>query len=184
MAGQHPDVFEALKSAYLEWYEDIADDHGLEPIPLTLGHPEENPVHLQPHHAIASGKVEFWGNRGLTGERRGTHPRGVDSDWSGNWTTLEDQLSWKVRFIKPGPYKFGVIARDSAASDPVSLRISVDGESVNQQLTTSDLNRKWNYFELGEVMVKTTASTEIALSLTQPLVNNGLEIKELIIEAL
>ena len=184
LANQYPDVLEALTSAYMQWYQDIADDHGLEPVTITLGHSQENPVHLQPHHALASGKVEFWGNRGLTGERRGTHPRGVDSDWSGNWSTMEDQLTWKARFINPGEYKFGVIARDSATSNPVSLRISVDGKSVNQQIATSDLDEKWNYFELGEVMITATESTKIVLSLSQPLTNNGLEIKELMIEAL
>jgi hypothetical protein len=180
----HPEVFEALKSAYLEWYEDIADDHGLEPMTLTLGHPEENPVHLQPHHATAIGAVEFWGNRGLTGERRGTHPRGVDSDWSGNWSTAEDQLIWTAKFVNPGQYKFGVVARDSVASDPVALSISVGGKTMNQQIATSELDKKWRYLELGTVMITSKGGIEITLSLDQALKNNGLEIKELVVESL
>ncbi len=184
LAGQHPEVLKALKSAYLEWYQDIADDHGLRPTTLTIGHKQENPVHLQPHHAEASGAVEFWGNRGLTGERRGTHPRGVDSDWSGNWKSPEDQLTWKVSFVNPGEYQFSVVARDSAARGPIRLSVSVGGQSENKQIASSDLGKDWNYFELGKLSITSNQSTEISLSLSEPIENNRLEIKELVIESL
>ena len=109
-AANQPEIFEQLKAAYLEWYQDISDDRGLTPINITVGHPQENPVYLQPHHATASGHVKFWGNRGLTGQRRGTHPNGVDSDWTGEWQSESDALEWEVNMVQSGDYSFQVMA--------------------------------------------------------------------------
>ena len=184
LAQQHPEVLAALNEAYLEWYDDIANDHELESITITLGYPQENPVHLQPHHAVAGGKVEFWGNRGLTGERRGTHPRGVDSDWSGNWRNPEDQLVWHARFISPGKYQLGVVARDSLPTNPVLLNVSIDEHKLEKRIEVTELTNNWSFILLGELQVTHDKPTDISLSLAVPLANNGLEIKELVVEVL
>ena len=102
----HPELLEDLHSSYLAWYQDVADDHQLQPIEISIGHQQENPVYLQPHHGKARGNVKFWGNRGLTGERKGTHPRGVDSDWTAGWAEAGDAISWEVELIRSGDYPF------------------------------------------------------------------------------
>ncbi len=178
LADQQPGVFQELKEAYLTWYQDIADDHDLQPIPISIGHPEENPVYLQPHHATASGKVKFWGQRGLIGERFGTHPRGVDSDWTGEWQAKGDALEWQISLVSEGEYSFSVIARDTTNQKVDNLMLLINDQPVLEPLLL-ELNGEWQEFPLGSQSMK-RGITNIKLILSED-IDSNLEIKELII---
>ena len=148
LAAQQPQIFSHLKSSYLEWYQDISDDRDLTPIDITIGHSQENPVYLQPHHAIATGNVKFWGNRGLIGERRGTHPRGVDSDWTGEWQTKADAMEWKVNIIDQGNYNFKIVARDTTSQTVENLGLRVNNQTVAVDTNEFLMNSEWKEYEL------------------------------------
>ncbi|GJM30715.1 MAG: hypothetical protein DHS20C17_33500 [Cyclobacteriaceae bacterium] len=180
LVKEQPDIFSELKSSYLSWYQGIAEERGLKKIPITIGYPQENPVYLQPHHAEATGKVKFWGNRGLTGEKRGTHPRGVDSDWTGEWQAAGDALVWNVSLVTGGEYSFSIIARDSTAQEINTLVLEINQQIKIQPADPIRLSQNWEVFEMGSATLG-EGSYNLNLILEEN-IGNTLEIKELIIE--
>lgn len=46
VAGAHPEIASALRSAYDAWYDDVKASRGFAPGRIHLGSPHENPVHL------------------------------------------------------------------------------------------------------------------------------------------
>jgi len=179
LADQHPDILAELDDEYQAWYRDISDDHNLQQIPITVGHEQENPVYLQPHHGKASGNVRFWGNRGLTGERRGTHPVGVDSDWTGEWQAKGDALEWQVSFVESGEYTFKIVARDTSRQQLTNLNLLVNDQVIAEPPTFS-LNGEWNEYDL-----VTYSISEGPVSLKLILegdTKNNLEVQSLVIE--
>jgi arylsulfatase A len=151
LATSEPEIFEQLKKAYLKWYQDISDDRDLASVDITVGHAQENPVYLQPHHATASGHVKFWGNRGLIGQRRGTHPNGVDSDWSGEWQAKSDALEWEVNMVQSGNYSFQVMARDTTSGSVEQLSMHINDEPLLGSPLLYKMSHEWMPYELGMV---------------------------------
>ncbi len=127
LAKQHPEVFADLKNQYNNWWQSISSEYRLTPLPIPVGHPEENPVYIKPHHGIARGTLEYTGHRGLTGERIGTHPRGVDGDWLAKWTP-GGKITWEINTAAAGQYEAILIGRDSGKGDSDFL-IQVDDYS-------------------------------------------------------
>ena len=130
-------------------YKRQSDDRDLTPVDITVGHAQENPVYLQPHHATASGHVKFWGNRGLTGQRRGTHPSGVDSDWTGEWQSKSDALEWEVNMIQSGNYSFQVMARDTTSGSVEQLSMRLNDKPLLGSPLLYKMSHEWMPYELG-----------------------------------
>ena len=180
LAEMHPEILEDLIQAYEHWYTDISDDRNLKKVGISVGHSQENPIYLQPHHGIAEGNVEFWGHRGLTGKRRGTHPSGVDSDWTANWKSYGDAISWKVDVVQSGDYSFKIIARDSSNREPVDMRLSINETSIDKSIITNSLSANWNEIDLGITSLE-AGQCSFKLSLRMELDSN-FEIRALVVE--
>ncbi len=182
LSQKYPDILSELNAAYDNWYSDIADDRGLKSIEITLGHAGENPVYLQPHHGKAYGNVEFWGNRGLVGERTGTHPSGVDGDWTGSWQTTGDAIEWNVRFVEAGTYAFKLLARDHQPRKKIKLEFSLNGNIWEQSIPANSLTSEWKELELNTSPV-TTGPYMLKISLTED-ITSKFEIRAMVVEKL
>lgn len=180
LAQQHPGILQELNASYTQWYQDIADDRDLQKIPIAIGHEQENPVYLQPHHGKASGNVKFWGNRGLTGERRGTHPSGVDSDWTAEWQARGDAIEWEVSFIESGVYSFRIVARDSTSREVENLRLTINGQVLTEPAEALPLSPEWVELNLGSASIE-MGSTLLQLMLHDD-IDSCLEVRALIVE--
>ncbi len=183
VAEYHPDVLDKLTTAYLTWYRNIASERDLQSMVIEVGHKQENPVRLQPHHGMAFGGVKFKGFRGLVGEKTGFHPKGVDSDWLSNWHSQKDSVVWNVHITTPGRYRFSAEVRDNNTVDLVDIRVEVNNQSINAQITKEYLTTNWNTFNIGVLQIASGACS-ISLALTDDLESKNFEIKELVIRKL
>ncbi|MCK5372590.1 MAG: sulfatase-like hydrolase/transferase, partial [Cyclobacteriaceae bacterium] len=100
LAEVHPEILDKLNHAYTNYYHKVFSNGHLSPVPIKVGYNEENPVRIKSHHGIASGNVKFMGFRGHNNETFGTHPTGVDGDWTSNWKKMGDEMRWSVEFIE------------------------------------------------------------------------------------
>ncbi|MBM3852944.1 MAG: arylsulfatase, partial [Verrucomicrobia bacterium] len=55
LAEAHPEKVKALRAEFLRWYGDVTQGVKFEPVPIPVGHAEENPVELQPSWARTAG---------------------------------------------------------------------------------------------------------------------------------
>ena len=181
LSESKPEILEELNLEFREWYRDISDDHNFQPVAISLGHDEENPVYLQPHHGIAAGNVQFWGNKGISGERKGTHPTGVDSNWTGNWQSTGDAIRWDVIFAQPGDYSFSIMARDTSNGQNNGLKLVIDEHPVGE-LESRLLNSEWTEYSIGRSTLE-PGNTTIGIVLEQN-TKAHLEIRALVVEKL
>lgn len=181
LASQNPDLLLELRQSYEQWYADIVSERSLENVPITIGYEKENPVFVQPHHGIAEGNLKFTGQRGLLGERIGTHPSGVDGDWLANWKEPGDQITWKVEAVETGNYQVAIQTRDSTATEPVSLRLEVNEEVFDQTVALPRPAHEWQRQDLAELPLVRGPQT-ISLKLVGNLEESGFEVRALILE--
>ncbi len=182
LAKEHPDVLSELNEAYERWYQDISNDRDLKRIEISVGHDQENPVYLQPHHGEGTGNIRFLGNRGLLGTRTGAHPTGVDGDWTGNWKAQGDAIHWNINLMTSGRYRFKILARDSANQQQVKLRLTVNTHHMEKSIAPELLSASWNEVALGTSNLE-SGSCSLKLTLEGDLDSN-FEIRALVVERL
>jgi hypothetical protein len=182
LSGKHPDILSALNVEYRDWYEDISNDHGMKSVAITVGHMEENPVYLQPHHGVAQGHVQFWGYRGISGETKGTHPTGVDSNWTGSWQSAGDAIQWDVQLVNMGDYVFKIVARDTTNQKTRSLKLFINGQAIDESDDSLLLTTSWTEHVIGESTLE-TGKTSIRIALEED-IKSSLEIRALVVEKL
>jgi len=146
LASVYPDTLRMLQQAYNKWWEDIQDTSLLAVPPIPVGYPQSPVTLLQPHHAQATGNIRFWGQRGLLGEKFGTHPQGVDGDWASEWTQKGDQLEWLIQPQQSGLYELGIFARGEGSYPFV---ITLDKKSMLDELITTHERTNWEYHKMG-----------------------------------
>jgi arylsulfatase A len=181
LSEQEPGIFRELQTAYRQWWDDILQRHDLRVSPIPLGYPEADSVALKPHHARVSGELVFLGQRGLLGERIGSHPTGVDGDWLSNWRTTTDRATWPVHFIHAGEYEFGISARYSAGEGPIGLTLRIGDQKLSAQLPERPRSEGWAYYSLGQLEVPEGLDA-LGLSLTEDNPDLDLEIREVVVE--
>nr|MBX2814959.1 hypothetical protein [Saprospiraceae bacterium] len=137
-----------------------------QPDPIPCGHKQEQPLHLQPHHAVKKGSATFTGWKGLTGERLGTHPTGVDGDWIVDWQSKYDTITWHINVVEERNYRIGVHLR-SGLSQSFGLTLLID--SVPRITTVESApSTYWHFYELG-VLPLEKGEHRVALTLDQDL---------------
>jgi arylsulfatase A len=174
-----PDQLAELKTAYLNWWEDIVatSNFNIAPIPVSQ---TAGAVHLQPHHARAGGGLQFMGHRGLLGEKKGTHPSGVDGDWLSNWQSTEDEATWRVNLWEDGNFAFDLYARRPQAATPLELLLSLGEQSMPINLPANWENSEWTTFRIGTQNLK-AGTYPLRLQMTGDVPGSTFELRELII---
>ena len=137
LAATFPEKLSELDQAYQSWWQSIVASGKLKLEPIRLGLRKDEIVELKPHHGKKEGHIQFTGKRGLTGERIGTHPSGVDGDWLAGWRDSTDKISWDVHFQEGASYEFGIKIRWEEPLPPVQWIFATSKEvhSSTQQFT-------------------------------------------------
>ncbi|NND33948.1 MAG: arylsulfatase, partial [Saprospiraceae bacterium] len=104
LAAIYPDTLRKLDEAYHSWWQSILSGSERAKANILVGHLTEEIIELQPHHGIKQGNITFTGKRGLTGEKIGTHPSGVDGDWLAGWEGPDDGITWPIDVQANGKY--------------------------------------------------------------------------------
>jgi len=174
MAEKHPDIFNELKEAYLDYYEDVNKRQDFQPLPIRIGYPQENPVHIQPHHGLAIGNVQFLNPKGWP------HPVGVDGNHLGTWKEKGDKVSWKLQSVATADYKIGLKLRGKL--DDCSLRFTANDESLELCLPQQVESEAWTPVELTSLQFLEDVVTDFSVELVSIGKSDKLEIREVLLE--
>jgi len=176
LAREYPIMFNKLKNAYLDYYNDTYKEQNFQPLPIQIGYDQENPVHLQPHHGIALGNVQFLNPGGRP------HPTGVDGSYLASWREIGDQVTWKIKSIATADYKLGLKMRGKL--DYCRLRFTANHETKEVTLPKNNQKEEWISFDLTKIHLKKDVVTEFSIELVSIETGNNLEIREVILEKL
>ncbi|MCG6924685.1 MAG: arylsulfatase [Acidobacteria bacterium] len=150
LAMEVPERLAALDRQYTAWWQEVTARRGFARHAIEIGHPEENPVVLTPHHARASGNLQFLGFRGLRRERVGPHPTGVAGDWLSGWTELEQKAVWKVDVQRSGVYEVVLRLRCPASDAGSRVRVTVGETRIEGLVPEAPLPvGEWRSWTLG-----------------------------------
>lgn len=174
LAEKHPDMFNMLKDAYLDYYHDSYKEGRFQPLPIKIGYPEENPVYIQPHHGLAAGNVQFLNPDGRP------HPMGVDGNHLGSWKSKGDKVAWKLQSIVTADYKLGLKLRGKL--DGCTLRFSTNSETKEVTLPNHKESEDWTAIELTELYLEKDVPTTFSIELVNIGQSDKLEIREVIFE--
>lgn len=179
LAKDHPELLSNLTSAYIKWYQEVMAENQHKESIIGIGHKQENPVYLQPHHGKAKGGLKFIGKRGLEGEITGTHPTGVDGDWISNWKMPGDAITWQVKVVESGRYKISALLRGQSSQKPVWLQLKMGGASMETRLQPEQISKEWQETPFGTIALE-KGTYEASVNLPEALEETTLEIRALL----
>ncbi len=93
LAPTQPERVKALRTEFLRWYGDVTRGIDYEPVPIPVGHADENPVELQPSWAKTKGdgvKYVF---------------EAYDWDTIEGWSKPGEAAEWKIAVARGGRYE-------------------------------------------------------------------------------
>lgn len=150
LAAEQPERVAALDQQYTAWWREVTARRGFARPAIEVGHPEENPVVLTPHHARVSGGLQLFGFRGLRGERVGSHPTGVAGDWITHWTQIEDAAEWRVNVQRSGIYEVALRLRCPASDAGSRVRVAIGETKIEGRVPEAELPvGEWKTHTLG-----------------------------------
>ncbi len=176
LAEKHPDTFKKLKDAYLDYYHDTYKEGKFQPLAIKMGYPQENTVHIQPHHGLAFGNVQFLNPDGWP------HPMGVDGNHLGNWKDKGDKVTWKLQSIVTADYQVGLKLRGKL--DGCKLTFTANRETKEVTLPPHNELEEWTFVDLVKMHFEKDAITKFSIELVRIGTRDKLEIKEVIFEVL
>lgn len=178
LADQHPEKIAEMRKAYESWWARLSLTHKRFGMQIPVGHPEENPVFLQPHHGLANGQLRFTGQRGLLGERIGTHPSGVDGDWLANWSSPADGITWLIDVQAEAEYEIGIRSRGNPVIPEVSFSLHINKEQKELSVRSDFPSMDWQNHSLATLSLNPGTDT-LRLQLKHPLPANSFELRSL-----
>lgn len=177
LADQRPDKLTEMRNAYEAWWESLSLRSKRYGLQIPIGHLAENPVFLQPHHGLATGQLQFTGQRGLLGEKIGTHPSGVDGDWLANWSSEEDEITWLIDVQATADYEMGIRTRGQFGKE-VILQLQTGSQVQNLKLPSNDHGEDWQDLPLTQLSLAQGIDT-LTLRLSQTVPANNFELRSL-----
>ena len=169
LAPQNPERVAALERQYDAWWSEVTARRGFARPAIEVGHPEEDPVVLTPHHARASGGLRFLGFRGLRMERVGPHPTGVAGDWISDWKDLEDTAAWQVDVQRSGVYEVALRVRCPARDAGSRVRVAIGEATVEGQVPEAELPLgQWKTHVLGRASLGPGEQSVTVQALSRP----------------
>lgn len=118
LAATHPDKVKALRAEYLRWWGEVTKGIAFEPVPIPVGHAEENPVELQPSWAKT------------TGEGVNYVFEAYDWDTIESWSKPGEAAEWRLNVIQAGRYEVALAYGCAAAAAGGRLKIGIGGAAV------------------------------------------------------
>ena len=118
IADEHPAIVARLRAEFLRWFEDVTEGQSYTPVPIPVGHAEENPVEIQASWAT------------LDGDSIQYTFRGYDWDTIDAWSDVGEAATWQLDVARSGSYE--VIASYGCSGRDVGgvLKISVGDSFV------------------------------------------------------
>lgn len=182
LAEIYPEILDNLNDAYENYYNHVFSNGHISPLPIKVGYFEENPVRIKSHHGLAKGGVQFMGFRGHYNEIFGTHPTGVDGDWTSNWKKKGDEMQWEVEFIEETEYEIGISLNGRVDADSCVFTIEINDQVSEVVMPEIKKEEGWKYISLTNNALKGTASISVRLQKIGS--TDSLNINELIVTRL
>lgn len=121
IAGKNPERVQQLRAEFLRWFHDVTRGQKYKPIPIPVGHANENPVEVEPSWAALHGE-----NIHYTFE-------GYDWDTIDAWREPGERADWNLQVLNAGRYEL-VITYGSAGSDAGGMvKFAVGDSSVDYE---------------------------------------------------
>jgi arylsulfatase A-like enzyme len=117
IATDEPDIVKPLSDQYDAWFADISRD-GLQRFPLTVGHPEHNPVELHAPQAYLDQPLTFANGPGFA------------NDWLTGWTDTKAKVWFDIEVATAGDYEIELALACPSADAGSRLRMGVGSESI------------------------------------------------------
>ncbi len=152
IAVKNQEIVERLRTEFLRWFGDCTKGITYEPIPIPVGHPDENPSEIQPSWATWHGD-----NINYTFD-------GYDWDTIDGWKTPGEYAEWNLDVVTAGDYE--VLARYGCRADNVGgkIRLSAGDSSLEFTPVSTQNSEVFQEFSVGTLSLKegqTTLKAEI-----------------------
>ena len=118
IAREHPEIVGQLRAEFLRWFEDVTEGQAYTPVPIPVGHAEDDPVEIQ----------GSWAQ--LQGETIQYTFRGYDWDTIDAWSRPGEAATWQLDVESPGRYQVTISYGCGHADAGGTLRISVAESAV------------------------------------------------------
>lgn len=118
LAAAQPERVQALRAEFLRWYGEVTRGVTFAPVPIPVGHAEENPVELQPSWAR------------LGGEGVSYVFEAYDWDTIEGWSRPGQFAEWRLNVTRAGRYEVEVDYGCAPAAAGGRLRLSAGGAGV------------------------------------------------------
>jgi arylsulfatase A len=122
LAAAQPERVKALRAEFLRWYGDVTKGITFEPVPIPVGHAQENTVEIQPSWAKTAGdgvKYVF---------------EAYDWDTIEGWSQPGEAAEWRLEVVRAGRYEVAVDYGCAPSAAGGRLRLSIGGRQL--ELTT------------------------------------------------
>lgn len=137
LAPKHPDIVERLRAEFVRWFHDVTDGIEYAPIRIPVGHPDGDPVEIQPSWATWEGP-----NIAYVFD-------GYDWDTIEGWREPGESATWRLDVLEAGRYA----VRLSYGCRPVAaggvLRVSADNASIEHTVRATTTAQQFGIFEAG-----------------------------------
>ena len=157
IADAHPEIMQKMKNDYADYYKQSYSKSYFQPKPIPVGYDEENPTLIKMHHGLASGNVKFSRAAG------GTHPTGVDGNWTSGWEDPGDAMKWEVNFTTDTRYQLG-LSMNGKIMDQTSVFNILIGDNEFEVALPELTSDEWQYVPLFETEASDIAQVVIKLS--------------------
>ena len=122
LAAAQPERVRALRAEFLRWYGEVTRGVTFAPVPIPVGHAEENPVELQPSWArLGDEQVRYVFEA-------------YDWDTIEGWSRPGQHVEWRLLVARAGRYELEVDYGCAPAAAGGRLRLTAGGSGV--ELTT------------------------------------------------
>ncbi len=130
VAKEHPETVARLRAEFVRWFGEVTDGITYQPVAIPVGHPDQNPVKLEPSWASCEGSHILYTFDGY------------DWDTIDGWKEPGKQAVWRIEVLRPGRYavtlSYGCRPRNAGGvleivAGPSSIRHTVQATATAEQ---------------------------------------------------
>jgi hypothetical protein len=118
LATEQPARVKALRGEFLRWYGEVTRGMNYAPVPIPVGHADENPVELQPSWAKTQGE----GTKYIF--------EAYDWDTIEGWSKPGESAEWRIAIAHGGRYELALDYGCAGANVGGRLKIGIGAASV------------------------------------------------------